>query len=286
MRNGTPRLLAYARLTRPMNMLLFVVGVVLGGLLTGGADVLEGEMGLRLTLAALSAACIGGAANSFNDYADLDIDRINRPGRPLPLGHATPAEAVRLWMGLTAAGVVLGFVLSPLHGVIALASALLLVLYSTRLKGKPLVGNLIVASLVAAALVYGGLSAGSAEAALVGALLAFLTTLAREIAKDIEDEKGDRAQGARTLPLVWGRRRAAALAKGVTALAFVLVPVPYLLLGYAPLYLLVVLAAAAALLAALVRLHRPTPARACAASTTLKWSMVLGIVALALGAPL
>ena len=53
--------------------------------------------------------------------------------------------------------------------------------------------------------------------------------------------------------------------------------------GFAPLYLLVVLAAAAALLVALVALHGATPARAGRASRTLKWAMLAGMAALVVG---
>jgi 4-hydroxybenzoate polyprenyltransferase len=41
----------------------------------------------------------------WNDYFDQDQDRRERPTRPLPSGQVTPREAVRLGMGLLAAGV-------------------------------------------------------------------------------------------------------------------------------------------------------------------------------------
>lgn len=37
-------------------------------------------------------------------------------------------------------------------------------------------------------------------------LFAFITSLAREIIKDMEDYQGDKATGGRTMPIVWGIR--------------------------------------------------------------------------------
>lgn len=273
-------LAAYARLLRPPNVLMIAAGTVVGGVLVAGTAAL-GET--RLLLAALSAACLGAAGNSYNDAADVEIDRINRPLRPLPAGAASVRGARALWAGLTAVGVVLGFGLSAVHGLIALGAAGLLVLYSRLLKQRPLVGNVAVALLIGVALVYGGLAVGPAGAALVGAGFAFLTTLAREIAKDVEDEDGDAALGARTLPLAWGRGRAVMLAQGTVGLTLALLPLPYFAFGFAPLYLLVALGAAAALAASLLRLHPRTPQQAGQASRDLKWAMLVGMAALAVG---
>ena len=41
---------------------------------------------------------------------------------------------------------------------------------------------------------------------------AFLSSLVRELQKDMADVKGDAAVGCRTVPIVWGMRRAKALA--------------------------------------------------------------------------
>lgn len=272
--------IGYVRLVRPLNVAMMLVGVGLGGVLVAGWAALES---VPLLMAALSAAAIGAAGNSYNDVADVAIDQINRPNRPLPSGLISSRGGVGLWLVLTVLGVGLGFVLSVQHGLLALASAALLVAYSRWLKRQPLAGNVAVAVLIALALVYGGLAVGSAGAVLVGALFAFLTTLAREIAKDVEDEPGDAAAGARTLPLVWGRGRATTLAQVVVAVTLVLLPVPYFAFDAQPLYLLTVLGAAAALTATLVRLHAATPQRAGHASRTLKWAMLAGMAALAVG---
>ena len=165
-----------------------------------------------LLLAALSAALINGAGNAFNDLMDIDIDRINRPLRPLPAGRLSPNAARRQSLLLALAGGALAFWLSPWHGLIALAVAALLAFYSISLKNSLLWGNVLVAFVGAIAFPYGALAAGGLGRSWIPALFAFLFHLGREIVKDIEDVAGDQIRGERTLPLAWGRAQAGVLA--------------------------------------------------------------------------
>jgi geranylgeranylglycerol-phosphate geranylgeranyltransferase len=272
-------------LLRPVNVVMVMVGVGLGGVLSGSVGALEGETGVRLLTAALSAALIAGAANSLNDALDLEIDRVNRPARPLPSGLVSGATARLVWGVGTVAGVALGASLSSTHLALALGAAGLLVVYNVSLKRVLLLGNVVVAFVISLALVYGGWTAGSLRPALVGAGFAFLTTLAREIVKDIEDVAGDAAAGARTLPLVYGVPVAARVTVGVLFATLLLTPLPFFLLHYRGLFLLLILAAAALLLYALWICLGPQPeARARQTSRVLKAVMVAGMVALTVGA--
>lgn len=276
------RMLAWLMLLRPLNVVMFAAGVGVGGVLTaGGLEMASGAVA-RLAVAACSAALIGGAANAINDVFDLDTDRVNRPGRPLPSGRATPREARVLWALATLAGLVLAATLSAEHVAIALASAMLLYGYSVLFKRMPVVGNVIVALVLALSLVYGGLAVGGPGPALVGAAFAFFATLAREIVKDLEDVRGDAAVHARTLPIVAGEQTAVYAAAAVTLLAVLLTPVPYLTMGYSGLYLLLVLATDALLLRAVALLLGVSgEVQAGRASRALKGAMMMGLAALA-----
>ena len=276
---------------RPLNMLLFFAGVALGAVLAAGSEAFAGSNGPRVAMTMLSAALIGGAANAINDVYDLAIDRINRPARPLPAERVTLQAARRLWAVLTVLGVLLGFVVSPLHGGIALGAAGLLWLYSARLKRTPGWGNVVVAFILFLAIGYGGLAARPTALGivLIGATFAFLTTLAREGAKDIEDAVGDAAEGARTLPLVWGLRPTARAVLGVIGVTLLMLPVLPMLglkeafLGYALPAAFALLGAAWALLTAGGQASDAIWYRGAArASGWLKAAMVFGVVALAL----
>ena len=271
-------------LLRPFNLLVAAAGVALGGFLVAGSPALGGEPGRRLLVAAASAVLIGGAANALNDLFDLEIDRINRPGRPLPSGRVTPGWAKGIWIGGSAAGLGLGMALSAAHAAVAFFSIAALYAYNARLKRAGFAGNVLVAFILGLVLVYGGRAVGAPEPALVGAAFAFLTTLAREIVKDIEDAEGDAQAGARTLPLVYGRRAASGAAALVVAFTLALTPLPFLVFGYSGLYLGGVLLADLLLLRALGLLLTRAPEEAARpARAALKGCMVLGILALSAG---
>ena len=201
------QLSAFFLLPRPLNGLITALSVSIGALTAEQAPAWP-----ALVLAALSAALINGAGNAFNDLMDIDIDRINRPLRPLPAGRLSPNAARMQSLLLALAGCALAFGLSLGHGLIALLVVALLAFYSISLTNSLLWGNVLVALVGAIAFPYGALSAGGIGRSWIPALFAFLFHLGREIVKDIEDVAGDQIRGERTLPLAWGRARAGMLA--------------------------------------------------------------------------
>jgi hypothetical protein len=52
----------------------------------------------------VASACLYWAGMALNDYADRELDRVERPERPIPSGRVRPAEALGVAAGLTAAG--------------------------------------------------------------------------------------------------------------------------------------------------------------------------------------
>ncbi len=276
---------ALVRLLRPVNVVMIMVGVVLGGIMAGGLGALQGSIAPRLIQAALSAAFIAAAANSLNDVLDLEIDQVNRPERPLPSGLVSGRMAKAVWGLGTGAGIVLAFFLSPIHVTLALAAVGLMIVYNAYLKRTLLLGNIVVALVIGLTLVYGGFVVGAPDPALLGAGFAFLTTVTREMIKDVEDMEGDAVVGARTLPLVYG---ADVATRGIIVVLFVtlfLTPLPFLLFEYRGLFLLLMLATDAFLLHTLWIVMGPrSPERARRASNLLKAAMVAGMIALAFGA--
>lgn len=176
-----------------------------------------------------STAGIAAAGYAINDYFDLGIDRINKPGRIILGRILGRRHAIFAHQLLNLVSVSLGLFASIrldswLMALVFLGSPAILWLYSVRLKRGFLGGNLVVALLTAfpVGLVwlaeYRGLvqtgawvQAGWAEMnQLVWfyGLLAFLLTVAREILKDMEDMQGDGCMGCRTVPLVMGQKKA------------------------------------------------------------------------------
>ena len=151
--------------------------------------------------------------------------------------------------------------------------------YNLKLKQVPLLGNISIGILTAFALLFGSLSVHVNSFVLAAMVFAFLTTLAREIVKDMEDVIGDASADVRTLPLSSGILSARYLSVTIVCLTIVLTPIPFLVLDFSGLYLLTVLLANAVLLRTLMLLFAEQ-IDAGAVSGTLKWAMVLGMIAL------
>ncbi|GAA1469726.1 UbiA family prenyltransferase [Nocardiopsis exhalans] len=93
------KLRALARLVR-----LPAALTVIGDSLTGAAA--AGRLHESRTWALPAASvCLYWAGMALNDYADRDLDAVERPERPIPSGSVSPGEALTVATGLTAAGV-------------------------------------------------------------------------------------------------------------------------------------------------------------------------------------
>ncbi len=213
----TDQIVAFIRLMRPLNGFITALSVCVGALTAG---VFPPD--LNILLAATSASLVAAAGYVFNDVLDLNIDRLNRPARPLPAGRISLKTATLGAQLLSLLGLSMAWWLNPTLGFFASVVAGSLFLYSVYLKVKPLWGNLMVAILAASAFPFGALAAGSWGRSWIPALFAFLFHLGREIIKDLEDLEGDRRNGAQTLPIRWGSARAGMLA---TIVFLSLVPV-------------------------------------------------------------
>ena len=157
---------------------------------------------------------VSGAGNAINDYFDIRIDSINRPERPIPSGRVKLKEALYFSYLLFVLGTLLAFSINVVCGIIALFNSILLIFYAKTLKGTPLLGNLSIGYLTGSTFLFGAsvFGFGGLKALFVLFLLAALAITAREIVKDIEDMEGDRTEGADTLPLRIGAKKASYLA--------------------------------------------------------------------------
>ncbi|MEP7086153.1 MAG: UbiA family prenyltransferase [Gemmatimonadota bacterium] len=216
---------AALRLARWTNALTAAAGVLVGAWwAVSDLAPLAGSV----ALAALAAIGLTIAANSWNDLADIDIDRMAHPERPLPSFALPPAAAETIAMAAAIAAVVFASLVSVTLGVCTVVVLLLMQLYSPWLKRTGFLGNVIVAVLASLPFVYGSYAAGSWERGLPLVLIAIPLHLARELAKDLDDRDADRLSRS-TLPNVVGvvPARAAilvALVAAGIALAFGVAP--------------------------------------------------------------
>jgi geranylgeranylglycerol-phosphate geranylgeranyltransferase len=188
------------RLIRPVNVAIVFGTIVAAGILAKP----EGWDALWVFVAGISGALIAAGGNAINDYFDVTVDRINRPDRPLPSGTATLEEARTIWMYTSGAGLALSALLGVWNLLIAAAWVGGLYVYSHRLKGTVLFGNLTVAFMTGLAFPFGAVVAGRPGLGLYPGLFAFLANLAREILKDVEDVDGDATANIETLAVKHG----------------------------------------------------------------------------------
>lgn len=231
-------------LTRPGNTVAAGVLTFIGAFVAGGAF----DRPL-LTVAAVGATWFATAAGmTVNDYFDREIDAINRPDRPIPRGAVSARGALAVSAVWFVAAVALAALLPPLAIAIAAVNLVALVTYTTVFKGTPGFGNALVSYLVGSTFLFGGAAVGRPEAVVVLALLAGLSTFAREVIKDVEDVVGDREEGLSTLPIAVGERRALWIATASLVIAVAASPLPYLSGTFGGVYLLVVAVADAVML--------------------------------------
>jgi geranylgeranylglycerol-phosphate geranylgeranyltransferase len=174
----------------------------------------------------------GAAGNVINDYFDIRIDKINRPDRVLPSGKLSPVIALLFYALLNITALILGYIISIENMLIVAGASLLVFLYSKYFKRVPLAGNLIVAIVTGFAFIYGGVAAGNYYENIFPAIFACVTTLIREIVKDIEDMEGDSNFMVHSFPILFGIGRARDLIFFLTTALIVLTTVPFFMKIY------------------------------------------------------
>ena len=186
----------------------------------------------------LTGLFVSGSANISNDYFDREVDRVNRPDRPLPSGRVSVAELWALFFIFAVAGLASAALLGP--AVLALAAMVwgVALLYNVRLKEAGFLGNLAVAFCVSMTVVLGGLAAGAVNGLVVTfAALAFLFDLGEEIASDAMDVEGDSIRSSRSIAATVGRAKALRISGVAFALFVALTFLPYAAGWLGPVYL-------------------------------------------------
>jgi geranylgeranylglycerol-phosphate geranylgeranyltransferase len=207
----------FLEIMRPGNCMMAGIAALIGLMV---AD--SGPLPATAALVFIAVFAVTGAGNAVNDYFDREIDAVNRPGRPIPSKRISPERAFAWSILLFLLGSGVALLINAFAFAIAVANSILLYLYARNLKVTPFFGNLAVGYLTGSTFLFGGAAGGDVGITLFLFLLATLATLAREVEKDIEDVPGDRASGARTLPIVIGERRASHLAASFVLIAILL----------------------------------------------------------------
>jgi len=177
----------------------------------------------------LATVFITAAGYVINDYFDRKTDLFNRPDTVIVGKHIQRRYAMTLHWVFNIIAVLLGFYVSYEIGIfnlgtIFLFTAGMLWYYSTNFSKELLIGNILVALLTAAipllVAIYDLVPLYKAYRGFLEnyfidfnyiifwilgfSFFAFISTLSREIVKDMEDLEGDNAYGRNTLPIAAG----------------------------------------------------------------------------------
>lgn len=274
------KLTALFELTRPINNLIAFMAVYLGGVIS-----VDFYFSREIILASLSGMLISAGGNVINDYFDLEVDRVNKPQRPLASGRVSPTVALASYLVVSVVGLIISVLINRSTFLIAGAAVVGLLFYSASLKLELFWGNFTVAFVSALAFLYGGTSVGNARGALIPAVFAFLYHFGREVLKDLEDMEADRLRRSRSIPLACGKRAAQRTIVSTFVLLIIATILPFALKIYGWIYLLVVIVGVDLLLIyiAFSTLRDSSPVNLSRLSRLLKFGMVIGIVAVFLG---
>lgn len=222
---------AFFRLIRYPNLIfialtqsLFYYSVIVPSYNTVGQTDPLGLEGLLYIIAA--SIFIAAAGYIINDYFDLNIDRVNKPGKLVVDNFIRRRWAILWHLGFSLIGIILSAVVSyrlsnPLPAIFNMVTVILLWFYSTSFKKQVLVGNIIISLLTGWVVLVlyvavNPVDLGPADSASFRVLsrvykfavlyggFAFIISLVREVIKDMEDIQGDAKYNCRTMPIVWG----------------------------------------------------------------------------------
>jgi 4-hydroxybenzoate polyprenyltransferase len=185
-------------------------------------------------IGSVMAAVLNIASNGLNQIFDFEIDRINKPRRPLPSGRMSLKEAWVVTLASFALAFVLAWNVAPggrheCFWMVA-AAAVITTLYSVppfRTKRLGIWANVTIAVPRGVLLKVAGWSsvktAMGFEPWFLGAIFG-LFLLGATTTKDFADMDGDRRGGCRTLPIQFGVTRAAWMISPSFVLPFLMIP--------------------------------------------------------------
>ena len=198
-----PHLLDYWHLIVPEYIPMAISTALVGAVLTTGS-----LPDWRFFPLAFALCCIVGAFNSFNAIADKEIDKINRPERPVPMGVISEKQALCFAITLYIIALLVAYLLNTfVFGVIFIA-VIVTAAYSypgIDLKKRYIAGTVTAGVFYSIICFMAGWALYPAFQIPVEIILfLFLLGFSLAVTKDFTDVPGDSFNKAQTLPVKLG----------------------------------------------------------------------------------
>jgi len=237
------KLSALVTFARPFTLLAPGIGFVSWGLVALGSEP-AGDFSWRalwpILLGGVMAAILNIASNGINQIFDLEVDRVNKPKRPLPAGLISLKEAWIMTIAAYIAAFVLAWFIVPPGGghqtfIIVLIGALFTYIYSGppfRTKRFGIWANITISVPRGALLVIAGWSAAKNVLAVEPwwiAIIFGIYIIGAASTKDFSDIEGDKKGGCITIPVKYGIKKSTRIIAPFLSVPFLLFPVGALL---------------------------------------------------------
>ena len=219
------RLKIFIEYSRPVTLIAPIVGFLSGSIIASGAI-----PDIYCLIGALSAAILNAASNANNQYFDLEIDKINKPFRPLPSGRISKKKAIIFAFVLYFSALILAWLINLQLFFIVLVTAIITFFYSAppfRIKKYPFISNIFIALPRGMFLIIAGWSTVkpifNIQPWFIGLIFA-LYLMGAATTKDFSDIRGDNQFGIKTLPVLYGPEKAAKIISPFLYIPFLFIP--------------------------------------------------------------
>jgi len=191
----------------PQYIPLALFGALLGAVVTTNAI-----PDYRFIILAIALTCTVSAFNAFNAIADKEIDKINKPERPMVSNKFTEKQALMITLIFYVISILLSAFLGPLTLAIIIIATVLTFLYSYKpvyLKKRFIFGNMSGAIIYAVLCPLAGWSLYSNNPiSFTIFFFLFILGVGLSFVKDFEDSFGDGIHKISSLPVVIGKAQA------------------------------------------------------------------------------
>ncbi|MBZ5856393.1 UbiA-like protein EboC [Flavihumibacter profundi] len=138
------KIIAFLKLMRPANIVTSIADVLAGVAISGyflNREFITGQT-WPVVLLCISTFGLYGGGVVFNDVFDAELDKIERPERPIPMGTIRVKEAAFLGICLLLVGIIAAFLVNPICGALSIVIAVAAVVYDKWGKHHSFLGPL------------------------------------------------------------------------------------------------------------------------------------------------
>ncbi|MDR6562114.1 MULTISPECIES: UbiA-like protein EboC [unclassified Arcicella] len=131
---------AYFQLLRPANIVTSVADIFAGISIAGFIFSSDTQSIQTVLLLVIATKCLYGGGIVYNDVFDAELDAVERPERPIPSGRVSKQSAAIFGSILLIIGIIAAFLNSTQSGLIAIAVAILALVYNRFGKHHDIIG--------------------------------------------------------------------------------------------------------------------------------------------------